>query len=219
MNLLLLFWILLGIKSETSPEFKGGTRSLNHFISTNLIYPEFSRANCIQGTINIRFKLDRQGKISSSKIDKGMGLDLDLEALRVVRLTSGRWNVPETFDTTQSIIIPINFILREFNCASRSSDDIKEAMAAYRSTQDLTRAIVNFYQKKSSGNYTPAEETRILELKSQLGYDERFITKFLKQAQQKLKQGDREAACENFQFIQNLGSDKANGFLLKNCQK
>jgi TonB family protein len=218
-NLLLLFWIVLGIKNETSPEFKGGTRSLSKFISSNLIYPEFSRLNCIQGTINIRFKLNGQGKISSSKVDKGMGLDLDLEALRLVRLTSGRWNVPASFDTTQSVVIPINFSLTEFNCTSRSADDIKEAIAAYRSSQDLTRVIMNFYDKKSKGIYNSGEESRIQQLKSQLGYDEKFITRFLKQAQQKLKQGDKEAACEDFNFIRRLGSDKANSFLIKDCRK
>jgi TonB family protein len=220
LHLIFLLWILSGItQTKTVPEFKGGKRGLESFVSTNLIYPDFSRQNCIQGTINIRFKLSKSGKIFSSQVDKGMGLDLDLEALRVVRLTSGRWKVPASFDTTQSIVIPINFTLSEFHCTNRSSDDIKEAIAAYRSTQDLTRVIINFYQKKSSGKYNAAEETHILQLKSQLGYDEKFLSRFLKQAQQKLKQGDKEAACEDFNFIRNLGSEKANDLLLKNCRK
>ena len=220
LNLILLMWTILTgtIQVDNVPEFKGGTRSLNSFVSRNLIYPEFSRQNCIQGTINIRFQLSKSGKIVKSKVDKGMGLDLDLEALRVVRLTSGQWKVPAAFDTTQSVVIPINFSLTEFNCTSRSADDIKEAITAYRSTQNLTRAIINFYQKKSTGKYSLADEERVIQLKSQLGYDEKFINRFLKQAQQKLKQGDNEAACEDFSFIRNLGSDKANGFLMKNCR-
>ncbi len=220
LNLVLLLWTILTgtIKIDNVPEFKGGTRNLNSFVSRSLIYPEFSRQNCIQGTINIRFKLTHSGKIYNSLVDKGMGLDLDLEALRVVRLTSGRWNVPASFDTTQSIVIPINFTLTELSCTARSGEDIKAAITAYRSTQDLTRAILNFYQKKATGKYSQAEEGRILQLKSQLGYDEKFISRFLKQAQQKLKQGDKEAACEDFSFIHGLGSDKANNFLLKSCR-
>lgn len=199
------------------PQYKGGARSLTSFISSNLIYPEYSKQNCLQGTIEISFQLNHKGKIIISKVQKGFGIDLDAEALRIIRLTSGRWNVPPSFDTTQAIVIPINFSLKEYNCNQVSADDLRTAIAAYKANQGLTKAVVNFYDKKNSGSYSAADESRIIELKAQLGYDERFYDRLLKQGQRKMKQGDREGACEDFKFVRSLGSGKADKFIEDNC--
>jgi len=201
------------------PEFKGGAKNLNTFISRNLIYPEYSKQNCLQGTIQISFQLTGKGRIFGSKVQKGYGVDLDQEALRIVRLTSGHWSVPASFDTTQALVIPINFSLKDYNCSQRSGDDIHQAIAAYKAQQDLTKAVFNFYEKRQSGNYSAADEAKIYALKEQLGYNEQYINHILKQALQKLKQGDEEGACEDFNFIKKIGSDKANKFLLDYCYK
>jgi hypothetical protein len=55
-------------------------------------------------------------------------------------------------------------------------------------------------------------------LKYQLGYDEKFIDRLLKQAQRKLKQEDFEGACEDFQTIRKLGSDKSASYIMQNCK-
>ena len=216
---LLVFWISLsGLFKDDVPEFKGGSKRLNDFVSQSLIYPEYSKQNCLQGTVQVSFRLTKSGKIFSSRIQKGFGLDLDDEALRIVRLTSGRWIVPPTFDTTQAIVIPINFSLKEYNCENSSPDDLKEAIASYKAREDLTKAIFNFYDKKNTSNYTASDEAKIHELKAQLGYDERFLNRLLKQAQQKLKQGDKDGACDDFTFIKRLGSDKAAKYISSSCQ-
>jgi len=219
LNLVLIIWLsALGIiKDEGVPVFKGGEKYLSSFISRSLIYPEYAKQNCLQGTVNISFQLTRKGKIFNSRVEKGFGIDLDDEALRIVRLTSDRWVVPASFDTAQSIVIPINFSLKEFDCNRRSPDDIKEAIAAYRARQDLTKAVINFYEKKTSQAYSAADENRIQELKQQLGYDDKFFNRLLKQAQQKLKQGDKEGACEDFNLIRRLGSDMAQKAIADNC--
>ena len=201
------------------PQFKGGERMLNSFILRNLIYPEYSKQNCLQGTINVSFQLSKNGRIVNSRVEKGFGTDLDAEALRIVRLTSGRWIVPASFDTTQYIVIPINFSLKEYSCSERSKEEMADAIAAYKAKQDLTKAIINFYEKKDSGSYSPSDEAKVLELKQQLGYDDRFFDRLLRQAQQKLKQGDKEGACEDFNLIKKLGSSKAKSFLANNCDK
>lgn len=218
LNLALTFWLTVsGLFSDSNPEFKGGARSLNSFITSNLIYPEYSKQNCIQGTIHVSFQLDGKGRIVSSGIEKGLGIDLDVEALRIIRLTSKRWIVPASFDTTQAIVIPINFSLREYNCENQSADQTKKAISTYRTRLDLTKAIVNFYTKKASGSFSASDELKIEGLKRELGYDQRFFDQTLRQAQQKLKQGDRESACEDFNLIRNLGSDKAEKFIQKSC--
>ena len=219
LQITLLIWLaVFGIaKADPMPAFKGGAKSLNNFISSNLIYPEYAKQNCLQGTIQISFQLTKKGRIFGSKVEKGYGVDLDAEALRIVRLTSGRWIVPASFDTTQSIVIPINFSLKEYKCDERAPEEIQEAIAAYKARQDLTRAVVNFYDKKSSGSYSQADETKVLELKRQLGYDERFFDRLLKQAKQKLKQGDTEGACEDLNLIRDLGSNKSAELLSERC--
>ncbi|MFD2161445.1 TonB family protein [Paradesertivirga mongoliensis] len=220
MNLILalILWLSTPGNFTNVPEFKGGQRGLNLFIARNMLYPEYAKQNCLQGTVNIRFKLTKKGEIFGSKVQKGFGVDLDIEALRIVRLTSGLWKVPAAFDTTQSIVIPINFALKEYNCNERSAEDIRDAIVAYKAKQDLTKAVINFYDKKSGGSYSAEDEARILELKQQLGYDDRFFDRTIRQAQQKLRQGDKESACEDFNLVRKLGSDKADQILAEHCQ-
>jgi TonB family protein len=215
---LILWFSATGLTLDNRPQFKGGDGNLNRFISQNLVYPEYARQNCLQGSVQISFKLNSQGKIASSRVHKGFGLDLDDEALRIVRLTSGRWQVPASFDTTNAIIIPINFILKENNCDQRDSEDIKAAIVAYRLTQSMTRGIKNYYHKKSTGTYVAEEEAKINDLKFQLGYNDRYFNRVLDQAKQKLKQGDKESACEDFHHIRLLGSDKSKKYINQYCR-
>lgn len=203
---------------EGRPTFKGGQKSLNNFIDNNLIYPEFSKDNCLQGTIQVSFKLDKEGKIYQSKVEKGFGIDLDLEALRIVRLTSGKWIMPAQHDTSTSLVLPVTFTLRDFKCEQRSKDEINAAINAYHARLGLNSAVFNFYDKKEQGIYDQADEARIIALKAQLGYDEKFIDRLLRQAQRKLKQGDKEGACEDAQMISRLGSSKSATIIEQNCK-
>ena len=219
LNLLLVIMVQISaFFADQQPVFKGGQKNLASFIDNNLIYPEYARDNCLQGTILISFKLSKQGRIYESGVQKGYGIDLDNEALRVVRLTSGKWVMPADYDTLVALVLPVNFALKDFKCEERSKDDIKAAINAYHARQGLNNAIFNFYDKKAEGIYDRADEARIQALKLQLGYDDKFIDRLLKQAKGKLKQGDAESACEDFQIIRRLGSDIATGWIEKNCK-
>lgn len=204
--------------ADEQPTFKGGQKSLISFIDNHLIYPEFSKDNCLQGTIQVSFKLNKQGQIFESKIQKGFGIDLDVEALRIVRLTSGKWIVPANHDTLVSLVLPVNFTLRDFKCEQRSKDEINSAISAYHARLGLNSAIYNFYDKKARGSYDQNDEARIIALKAQLGYDDRFIGRLFKQAQRKLKQGDNEGACEDFQTVRRLGSSLSSMMIEQNCK-
>ncbi len=204
--------------ADEQPTFKGGQKNLISFIDNNLIYPEFSKDNCLQGTIQVSFKLNKQGKIFDSKIQKGFGVDLDAEALRIVRLTSGKWIMPANHDTLLSLVLPVNFTLRDFKCEQRSKDEINAAISAYHARLGLNSAIYNFYDKKAEGSYDQNDEARIIALKAQLGYDDKFIDRLFKQAQRKLKQGDNEGACEDFQTIRRLGSDRSAMIIQESCK-
>lgn len=215
---ILLFFQLFSVNLKDQPKFKGGEKSLLSFLINNQIYPEYSKFNCIQGTIYVQFKLNHQGKVFDSDVQRGLGVDLDDEALRLIRLSSGRWIVPADHDTTQAIVLPVNFSLKEYECEKRSRDDINQAISAYRTRKNLTRAIINFYQKKSAGEVIEGDESKILELKAQLGYNDKFINQLLKQAQRKLKQKDKEGACEDLLFVRNLGSNSADELITKYCR-
>ena len=209
---------LTGFFNAGQPEFKGGTAKLNYFITSNIVYPEFAKQNCLQGIIQVKFRLNKEGRVYDSFVQKGFGVDLDKEALRIVRLTSGKWIMPAGYDTTVAVVLPINFSLQQYKCEQRSKDDINAAIAAYQARESMMKAVTNFYQKKYAGQANSADEAKVSELKAELGFDDAFIIRRLKQAQTKIKQGDRESACEDFNFIHNIGSDKADKLLAQYCR-
>ncbi|MEO8795836.1 MAG: TonB family protein [Daejeonella sp.] len=217
-QILIVFLFQIFSFNSDQPEFKGGNKMLSSFIANNLIYPEFSKVNCIQGVVNVSFKLNKRGRIYESKIQKGYGIDLDAEALRVIRLSSGKWIIPKDYDTTSSVVLPVSFNLTGYKCEERSSDQIKEAINAFHARQDLSKAIYNFYAKKANGDYNADDEFQISVLKQQLGYDDKYIARLLKTAQRKLKQGDQESACDDFNEIHLLGSEIADSFIDQYCK-
>jgi TonB family protein len=210
------FLILTSFYNDDQPVFRG--KNLNTFIYNVLIYPEYSLANCLQGTVNISFKLNKEGRIYQSEVQKGFGTDLDLEALRVVRLTSGKWIIPAGYDTLVSMVLPVNFTLRDFKCDQLSNDEINAAINAYQARKGMSEVIFNYYDKKAAGVIDKAGEMRMQALKYQLGYDEKFIDRLLKQAIRKLKQEDKEGACEDLQIIRKLGSDKSATLIEQSCK-
>ena len=209
---------MASIMQDPQPHFKGGDKNLFAFIKNNQIYPEYSKVNCLQGTVNVSFKLNGAGEIYDSEVQKGFGTDLDDEALRIIRLSSGKWIVPAGFDTTTAMVLPINFSLKDYDCDKRDRDDINAAVSAYHARTDLTKAIYNYYDKKETGEHNPADESRIQVLKAQLGYNDKYIERLHRQALRKLKQGDKESACEDFHTIRRLGSGIAKKSIEEYCR-
>ncbi|GGI22837.1 energy transducer TonB [Pedobacter mendelii] len=197
-------------------QFKSGSAGFATFLKNNTIYPQFSKQNCIQGTVSISFKLDESGNVYSSKIIKGIISDLDDEALRLVRMSSGKWQVPAGYDTTISVIVPVNFKLSGYDCEGKSNAEIKAAIVAYEAEEGLTNAIINFYKNQSQAK--PGQEAQILAIKSQLGIDDEYLDGLIKTALKKIKQGDKQGACEDFNLVKNLGSDKADDYIAKYCK-
>lgn len=212
-----LFLLLTSFMPGGDPSFKGGAPALRNFINEKLIYPQYSKYNCIQGTIEVSFRLSSEGKVQGARVYRGLGIDLDEEALRLVRLTSGNWVVPSGYDTTSTITIPINFSLRELNCW-RSNAEIKAAIEAYKAQESLSDAVVTYYENKDKGGYDAAAEQKIMQLKEQLGYNEEYIGRVIEQARKKIKQGDREGACHDLRFVKKIGSARADKLIAENCQ-
>jgi len=222
MNRFLLFaglWLFQLNIAIAQPHFKGGADDLNYFLKQNLVYPEYSKQNCISGTIQVSFNVDAAGKVHNVKVYKGMGLDLDDEAIRVIRLTSGKWIVPEGSDPTANLVLPITFSADDTHCQGSGGQDIGTAIEAYKARSGLVDAVTNYYSNKYLGKADSTKEGQIIALKQELGFDDDFADRMVKQAGQKLKEGDTEGACEDWLFVRNIGSNKADKMLARYCNK
>lgn len=80
---------------EILPEFQGGAEAMNRWIARNISYPEISREHGSQGTVVVRFLVNKDGSIQDARITRSSGdVYLDREATRLIssmpRWTPGR---------------------------------------------------------------------------------------------------------------------------------
>jgi ribosomal protein L5 len=126
--------------------------------------------------------------------------------------------VPENFNENDRLIVPINFSLKNFGCNDRSRDQINQAIVNYQARAALEKVVVNYYRNKEKETVNDKNEFEILQLKSELGFDDDFINSKLKEAKQKLRQGDKIGACETLLFVKYIGSAAADGLIAENCK-
>ena len=70
--------------TEVLPTYPGGQKALEDFFNNNLDYPQMASDNGTEGTVNISFLVDENGKISSPEVvSKKIGDGVEEEALRV----------------------------------------------------------------------------------------------------------------------------------------
>lgn len=211
--IVLLFFGLSSVQAQ--PTIKGG---LEAFINANIIYPAYSWQNCVQANINVSFKLNKLGEVYFSKVTRGPGIDLDKEALRLIRMSSGKWKVPADYDTSYVLVAPVNFTITGDNCTGIGFGEIQKAIEVYKANEGLTDAITNFYRNKALGKYNEAEEPRIIALKKELGYDDDWLASKVQEGEKKIKQKDYQGACEDFLFVKYMGSTLADELLERYCK-
>jgi len=219
-RLFTLAFVLAAVTTSAfaQPAFKGGEPAFVTFLKNNIIYPEYSSKNCISGIIDVSFRLDKNGRVVDAKVQRGMGIDLDDEALRIVKLTSGKWTVPADYNENTRLVQPVRFSPDQTNCGILpNSNDIQAAINNYQVRQELENAVTNYYINKYQGKADTTKEATIINLKKQLGFDDELINDLLQQASKKQKQGDKEGACTDWTFIRNIGSNKADSFISKYC--
>lgn len=215
-RVLTIFIILISFSVKAQqPQLKGG---LPGFLKENTIYPSYSLHNCIQGTVKVGFKINATGDVYAAEIVNAVGADLDAEALRLVKMSSGKWIVPSRHDTTTLIIVPVNFSLNGYGCENKSNEAIALAIKSYKDQEELKYVIMNFYRNKEKGIYKSEDEAKIVRLKTEIGIGEDYLDDKIETALKKYKQGDRQGACEDFNFVKYMGSDKANDWLFKYCK-
>ncbi|MCR9085012.1 MAG: energy transducer TonB, partial [Cyclobacteriaceae bacterium] len=81
-------------------------------LAKNLRYPEMARDKGIEGTVVVRFIVEKDGSISEAKILRGIGGGCDEEAIRVLQL-SPKWKagVKDGATVRTEMRLPIRFKL------------------------------------------------------------------------------------------------------------
>ena len=101
------------ILEEHQPEFLGGMKGLNELLAQNIRYPANAQRSRAQGRVFVSFVINTDGSLSDINVLKGIGFGCDEEAVRVVKLTDGRWKpgIQRGRPVRVKYSLPINFAL------------------------------------------------------------------------------------------------------------
>ncbi|MFM6983755.1 MAG: energy transducer TonB [Chitinophagaceae bacterium] len=86
------------------------------FLTENITYPEGAKDIGYQGVVTIGYVVDDYGRVQNVKVTKTSGNnELDMEAVRVIRKTSGRWKPGKINGKAvkTQMTVPITFKLEE----------------------------------------------------------------------------------------------------------
>ena len=97
---------------EDMPQFPGGDKALQTWISDHVIYPKIAHEKNIEGRVYIGFVVTKNGNIDRVKIMRGASPSLDAEALRVISAMP-TWKPGKQRGKAVSVsyTVPINFAL------------------------------------------------------------------------------------------------------------
>ncbi len=97
---------------EKMPEFKHKDfKDIHDFIKHHITYPKHLAKKRIEGTVYIRFIINKDGTVGKVQVVRGVHPDLDNEAARVIKLTSTHW-IPgkqRGIKVNVSYTIPVKF--------------------------------------------------------------------------------------------------------------
>jgi TonB family protein len=99
---------------EMQPEYKGGVAAFQKYIMNEIKYPLQARQAGLEGRVDVQFVVEKDGSLSEVQAIKGIGVDCDKEAVRVLQ------NAPAFKPGTQNgkpvrvrMVVPIVFKLNE----------------------------------------------------------------------------------------------------------
>ncbi len=69
---------------ENMPQFPGGDEARVKYMIENVKYPETAKDKGVQGSVYVSFVVEKDGRITNTKVVKGVEKSLDTEAFRVV---------------------------------------------------------------------------------------------------------------------------------------
>ena len=102
------------------------------YLSSSIIYPQWPKEECIGGVVYISALVDSDGKLDSIYVKRSVGFGLDEEAIRVIKLTDGKWTPAKVNGTpiTSSVLIPIKFSMK--GCNSPSGKKMEKLREKYK---------------------------------------------------------------------------------------
>ncbi len=104
------------VSVDQMPEFPGGMDALKKYIADHIKYPELAKENRIQGTVYVRFIVERYGGISNIKVIRSIDPVLDREAVRVIRsLPKFKPGMQNGHPVRVWFTIPVEFKLQKNN--------------------------------------------------------------------------------------------------------
>lgn len=73
------------IANTTPPQFNGGENGFYKYLADNIKYPPILIKIKLEGSLDLKFKIDKEGKVRDVKIIRGFDPDADDEVLRVLQ--------------------------------------------------------------------------------------------------------------------------------------
>lgn len=131
---------------EEMPRFPGGDAKINSYIAKTLEYPKTARALGIEGTVVIRFIVDREGNVTNARVLKGIFKECDEAALDVVKKMP-KFNAGKRrgIAVNVELNLPIKFMLNEGVIKHIVSKEPFEKRYNDSTIQNLSASTINSY--------------------------------------------------------------------------
>jgi TonB family protein len=84
------------IASKSEPEYIGGQTAMVEFLKKHIRYKKALQA---QGIVHVSFTVETNGQLTNIKVSKGLHPPYDEEAVRLVKLMSGKWKCSYSSDS------------------------------------------------------------------------------------------------------------------------
>lgn len=98
---------------EQMPQFPGGFSEMMKYLGNNIQYPSEAHKNGIQGRVAVQVIIDTEGRVTNTRVVKGVDPYLDAEAIRVVS-SMPKWNpgMQDGKPVNVKFLIPVMFRLQ-----------------------------------------------------------------------------------------------------------
>ncbi|MGZ3755317.1 MAG: energy transducer TonB [Mucilaginibacter sp.] len=92
-------------------EYPGGISALQDFIKQNLVYPEKAIKANAEGTVQVSFTVNVEGKVTDCKTLKGIGFDCDEELIHVLK-KAAKWKPAVDTDRPVAVQEMVTLVFR-----------------------------------------------------------------------------------------------------------
>lgn len=95
---------------DIGPSFPGGGDAMDKYIESHLVYPLVAFQNDIRGTVNVRFAVETDGRLTGIVVQKGVGYGCDEAAIDLIK-SMPKWNPGKKggVNVRCSVVLPIAF--------------------------------------------------------------------------------------------------------------